>query len=410
MNDYESRQYVTTQKLIMIYTHSSRLWTLLFTNAPDPDDVGRWTSQQFVFSESQPVILKQIHGGPCGVLAPVQAFIVKELLFGHHPGVASVHALKQISHEDAQDVLLGVLISIMSRALISAEEPLVFLKLAANHEFEVTDGFDVATMTVLDFLASVVASRGIDNVLADMDDIENPFIGRFGHCSQEVLNLMLFGIASSNVFDREHPMGDTGMVLRGVPEDACIEVGLLSELEALRYVTVGSKFKKPDFPVWILGTTSHYTVMFGFDKDATDLGQSDPIRAFVSSKMSDVQFDEGLMMADRVDDLLSSLGLTAEKATAQSAIVKEGIVILEDVVTWARPFLSIKPEFTPSPPTTTRKELEMYLINTQIPQTIYKVLVSKTGVSATGGTDIGGNLGSILQTRWPGTHVSVSQA
>ena len=50
-----------------------------------------------------------------------------------------------------------------------------------------------------------------------MDDPSTTLIGQFGHCSQELLNLLLCGAASSNVFDGSIPMGDTGLTLRGIP-------------------------------------------------------------------------------------------------------------------------------------------------------------------------------------------------
>ena len=391
---------------LMIYPDSERLWTLLFTNTPEPEDVLRWTSQKFVFSESIPVVLQQVHGGPCGVLAPVQAFIVKELLFGVGTVVSSPDTLKTVSPADMQDILLGVLIGIMSKALLTVDAPLLFVRLVADRKFEIVKDFTIAEMTVLDYLASVVVSRGIETVQADMDDIENPFIGRFGHCSQEVLNLMLFGRATSNVFDLEQPMGDTGLILRGVPADVPIEVGLLSELEALRYVTVGSKFKHPVYPIWIIGTTTHYTVLFGFDPTATELEAVDPVRALVSSRMAPLQFDDGLMMADRLEELVSSLGLSDHVASARATVVQEGIVLLDDVIRWAGPILISDPSFMTPQTRKPAERLDLFLINTQIPQELFRVSVSKTGVESP--TDLGGNLGAILKTRWPRAIVSVT--
>eukprot|EP00437_Effrenium_voratum_P060365 CAMPEP_0181505410 /NCGR_PEP_ID=MMETSP1110-20121109/58038_1 /TAXON_ID=174948 /ORGANISM="Symbiodinium sp., Strain CCMP421" /LENGTH=58 /DNA_ID=CAMNT_0023634383 /DNA_START=59 /DNA_END=231 /DNA_ORIENTATION=- len=55
-----------------------------------------------------------------------------------------------------------------------------------------------------------------------MDDPSTPLIGRFGHCSQELVNLMLIGEATSNVFDGTRWLGDdpsTGFRLRGVDSE-----------------------------------------------------------------------------------------------------------------------------------------------------------------------------------------------
>jgi hypothetical protein len=68
-------------------------------------------------------------------------------------------------------------------------------------------------------------------------------IGNFGHCTQELLNLLLVGQASSNVFDGSVPLGDStaaassdSVMLRGIPARA--PVGYLTQVEALRYCQV----------------------------------------------------------------------------------------------------------------------------------------------------------------------------
>ncbi len=78
-------------------------------------------------------------------------------------------------------------------------------------------------------------------------------IGHFGHCTQELINLLLVGQATSNIFDGSVPLGggegggggsnvDTSqssgdsLMLRGVPGRSTI--GYLSQLEALRYCQV----------------------------------------------------------------------------------------------------------------------------------------------------------------------------
>ena len=80
-------------------------------------------------------------------------------------------------------------------------------------------------------------------------------IGNFGHCNQELINLLLVGQATSNVFDGEVPIGDSttttggnsggssgnssggdSMMLKGTPHRS--EIGYLSQLEALRYCQV----------------------------------------------------------------------------------------------------------------------------------------------------------------------------
>ena len=63
-------------------------------------------------------------------------------------------------------------------------------------------------------------------------------IGQFGHCNQELINLLLTGRATSNVIDGEMQLGESGLRLRGVYKRNSI--GYLSQLEALRYCEVSS--------------------------------------------------------------------------------------------------------------------------------------------------------------------------
>ena len=51
------------------------------------------------------------------------------------------------------------------------------------------------------------------------------------------MNLLLAGRAVSQVFDGVKPLGDTGLVLRGI--EAPTEIGFLSFHEAMRCVSLG---------------------------------------------------------------------------------------------------------------------------------------------------------------------------
>ena len=77
-----------------------------------------------------------------------------------------------------------------------------------------------------------------------------------------MLNLLLVGQATSNDFDGERDLGGD-IRLRGVR--ARPAVGLLSQLEALRYLEVGALFKRPASPIWVIASESHYTLLFACD-------------------------------------------------------------------------------------------------------------------------------------------------
>ena len=151
----------------------------------------------------------------------------------------------------------------------------------------------------LSFLYSAVLSRGVERFRRERDDGDEPLLHpTFGYCAQEVLNLLLTGFGVSNVFDGNRDLG--GMVMRGI--SARPKIGILSELEALRYVEVarpepsnpllhrsthrsthpviapcprrldtgrrlcaaqvGSLFKQPTHPLWVVASESHYSLLF----------------------------------------------------------------------------------------------------------------------------------------------------
>jgi hypothetical protein len=94
-----------------------------------------------------------------------------------------------------------------------------------------------------------------------MDDpMGTKLTSQFGHCGQELMNLLLTGQAVSNVFDNTlTPSG--ALTCRGIQSRPAI--GYLSHLEAARYCEVGGYYKNPRFPIWVVGSTSHFTVLFG---------------------------------------------------------------------------------------------------------------------------------------------------
>ncbi len=109
------------------------------------------------------------------------------------------------------------------------------------------------------FLYSIILTKGISNIINEMDNQENNVIGLHGHCTQELVNLFLTGKASSNTFDGENDIGD-GCILRGVTEQS--EFGFLTIFEHYRYMTVGKNLKSPKYPIWIICKEYHYSLVF----------------------------------------------------------------------------------------------------------------------------------------------------
>jgi ubiquitin carboxyl-terminal hydrolase MINDY-3/4 len=122
---------------------------------------------------------------------------------------------------------------------------------------------------VILLVMSLVCSRGSKLIQSEFDDQDGTKLtSQFGHCGQELMNLLLTGQAVSNVFDNTmKPSGD--LTCRGIQSRPM--VGYLTQLEALRYCESGGYYKSPLFPIWVVGSTSHFTVLFG---DASCLKES----------------------------------------------------------------------------------------------------------------------------------------
>lgn len=187
---------------------------------------------------------------------------------------------------------------------------------------------------VLFLTMSIVASRGKSRIQNEFDDpINTRLTSQFGHCGQELINVCLIGQAVSNVFDNDVNLGET--VCRGISSQPAI--GYLSQLESMRYCEVGSYYKSPKFPVWVVGSTGHFTVLFG-DADALRESQSDVLlergrRAFKSNEECD---ENGFIQTSQLGRVLEALELNIGSETrvqtlaATLEVSGAGIILWED--------------------------------------------------------------------------------
>ncbi len=265
--------------------------------------------------------LAQINGGPCAVLAAAQAFMLRRLLFsGDEPSgpptpqptwleeaVAGDGSLLPSETEASEALLRGLADALVACAttpsaavatgavggavlphaacqvvlavpmaamlddMMSAPSPELVGALVAHaarpttwqatlEELRARRQGLASPLGALAVLVSALLTRGVGRFSAERDDASQPLLDpQFGHCSQEVLNLLLLGVGVSNVFDGARDLGG-GFMLRGVPHRP--PVGLLSELEALRYLQVGSFCKQPVHPIWVVASESHYSILF----------------------------------------------------------------------------------------------------------------------------------------------------
>jgi hypothetical protein len=104
------------------------------------------------------------------------------------------------------------------------------------------------------------------------------------------VNLMLTGRATSNVMDGDIALGDSGLTIRGVKKRA--RIGYLTHLEALQLCQVGSFLKIPELPVWVVGSTSHFTVLFCTDRQINEESESDKLQTRVQRAFKSVDSAE----------------------------------------------------------------------------------------------------------------------
>eukprot|EP00698_Gefionella_okellyi_P018887 TRINITY_DN5716_c0_g1_i1.p1 TRINITY_DN5716_c0_g1~~TRINITY_DN5716_c0_g1_i1.p1 ORF type:complete len:591 (-),score=102.47 TRINITY_DN5716_c0_g1_i1:1106-2878(-) len=257
--------------------------------------VEEW-KQGFVFSDltNMRFGLVQYKGGPCGVLAAVQAFIIKQLI-QMDPATRDVSTrLLNINNDDRLLALESALVEILwmtrnpSVTVVtdgmgrpdSYGAPLGNLNVfvcTSQKQLQQYIHEQLSTFTqergngILNFVYSVILSHGIAAVQQEMDDSSNSLIGTHGYSSLELFNLLTTGRAYSNVFDGDKVLkddvSDTGdqMMLRGVQTQG--QIGLLTLFEHYQSLEVGQRLKVPKFPIWVILSESHFTVMFAAQTD-----------------------------------------------------------------------------------------------------------------------------------------------
>ncbi|KAJ3675137.1 hypothetical protein LUZ60_004179 [Juncus effusus] len=307
------------------------LFVMIFGEGVSRAVLAQWCNQGIRFSSDPETSmgLVQHEGGPCGVLATLQAYVLKYLLFFtddlSNPEISSENRIFYQSSSITNDNFALISEERKTRALVHAMVEILFLcgsgkkaVIACLGGFaqivqegtetdqkeaisRVLDGISIESafdlhkylrvstyssrkdsfetlMTILPlfqsrlgallFLISTLLSRGLDLIQEDRDDPTLPLVtAPFGHASQEIVNLLLCGEAAPNVFDGKMDLGG-GMSLKGIPSN--VQVGFLTLLESLNLCKVGQFLKCPWFPIWVVGSESHYTVLFALDPKVQD--------------------------------------------------------------------------------------------------------------------------------------------
>ncbi|XP_069950509.1 probable ubiquitin carboxyl-terminal hydrolase MINDY-4 [Cherax quadricarinatus] len=277
----------------------------ILTGSPAQPLPTEWLSQNFKQNTNPNLSygLIQKKGGPCGVLACVQAYMMKCLIFGTTvaPNTSPISPLRPSEREWLW--ALGVAITeILWKA---GQEQKAVLALPGSfahftehgigrysqdgmtesltlHEFvELQDLYDAVTRYISAFtsenssgcvilLYSLIFTRGIQNIQTDMDEGGGHLISAHGYSSQEIVNLLLTGRAFTNTFNGDQTLGNNAgqsLVLHGITHKA--EIGLLSLFEHYDCFKVGTFLKSPQYPIWVVCCESHYSCLFSRDTSVT---------------------------------------------------------------------------------------------------------------------------------------------
>ena len=275
---------------------SRRIKKLLFGDRPWRHT---WAVQGLCFSEDVSYGLVQHEGGPCGPLAVLQAFVLMDLFYAA-PAAAAPDVSEERATQAVAAAMADILLNIAEqthghRATVflatlggggappdgtnlkqschteefrllafTARQALVGYVLAHRAQYTAPRGNGLLLFLVSALYTKAGSAKAPDWGLLqrDMDCKDTSLVVEHGYCGQELVNLLLFGRAVSNVFDGVTEIGEGPdvMALQGVPHRS--RAGYLTLMEHFGNCRVGERLKAPEHPVWVVCSESHYTVLF----------------------------------------------------------------------------------------------------------------------------------------------------
>ncbi|XP_049577554.1 probable ubiquitin carboxyl-terminal hydrolase MINDY-4 [Syngnathus scovelli] len=258
-----------------------------------------WRNQGFAFSDTHDLRygVVQKKGGPCGVLASIQAFVLKKLLFENiDSSYTRLQRLRPTNATRRKCLVLAVAEVLWragdeKQATVAINSGRMLFTPSGHYKSEGVlekincftvdsiknlhslleqniEQFETGELGCLLLTISAVLSRSIDKLKEDMDVATTALIGAHGYCTQELVNLLLVGRAVSNVFDGNVEL-DSGngnsTLLKGIKSHC--NIGLLSLFEHYNIFKVGDFLKNPLFPIWVVCSESHFSVLFGLQEE-----------------------------------------------------------------------------------------------------------------------------------------------
>ncbi|KAF7458737.1 UIM domain- and EF hand domain-containing protein [Cryptosporidium felis] len=327
--------------------------------------------------------LVQQGGGPCGVLASLNGFIISQLVFNpnrleeisngkYREGedkktYSLVRYLESIPEVSCWKALVRAICMIIFQSCSESKYCIVqyngencrnlkygpFSSFASGEDYyfvEYENILDVYNFysrrlesgifkkpgSLISFVLTVVRSRTLEAVMSDMDDSAAPLIGIFGHCSQELVNLLITGSAVSNVFDGTKTL-DFG-TLQGTPASLSLKgiqkkslIGYLTEHEALQYCTVGINYKFPLLPIWVIINKNHYKCSFTFNFKECLPSVSQEFTQVIQKAFQKYDTENsGFIFQSQVEPFLSEISL-GDYLLEVEKICENGIVLWNDL-------------------------------------------------------------------------------
>lgn len=291
------------------------------------DEVFRRWEQGLQFSKDEPTALVQWEGGPCAILAPLQAFILKHVIGEDNSnnnwrmlppercdrllvrgvceilhqaqcekldGDSSHFSLVQLHHgnstsndcdddDDDGDGGGGSSSSPSKRPLLIGGHTEKEADQRPVNQEEFHSRLRPASASSVEEMEKVIWSqlsdlRGTMGVLLFLYSlVRTKGVGQLRREMSDPTEPLIdstHGHGSQSLINLaltgravshvwDHSQDVGGMQLQGVDRQS--EVGFLTLLEHLRYCEVGSYLKNPVCPVWVLGSETHLTVLFSRD-------------------------------------------------------------------------------------------------------------------------------------------------
>ncbi|KFO32797.1 Protein FAM188B2 [Fukomys damarensis] len=213
-------------------------------------------------------------GGSRSVQMAVQGFVIKYLLFTRKSKDCNFQSLCELSKSEQERALALALAGILWTAGAAQKATICLVTedtyVASTSDYsrdDFTEQFKgEGSHGVILFLYSLIFSRTFERLQKDLDVTTTHLLQTHAGgflCKQAVLNMILTGRASPNVFNG-YEKGKSLERLHGILTRS--DVGYLQwgqdNSEDDRLSQVGSMLKTPKFPIWLCNINGNYSILF----------------------------------------------------------------------------------------------------------------------------------------------------